>query len=54
MSGAILVSPCAESRLASAATWLAGRTEEHVTIVGASIEAAAEVARRALSRHDPA
>ena len=53
MSGAILVSPCAESRLASAATWLAARTEPHVTIVGAGIEAAAEVARRALavSRH---
>src|SRR3954471_19225587 len=48
MSGAILVSPCAESRLASAAGWLAARTEPHVTIVGASIEASAEVARRAL------
>ncbi len=49
MSGAILVSPCAESRLASAARWLAARTEPHVTIVGASIEGAAEVARRALA-----
>jgi len=49
MSGAILVSPCAESRLSSAASWLAARGEPHVTIVGASIEAAAEVARRALS-----
>jgi hypothetical protein len=49
MSGAILVSPCAESRLASAASWLAARAEPHVTIVGASIEAAAEVARRALA-----
>jgi ATP-dependent helicase/nuclease subunit B len=48
MSAEVLVSPCAEARLASAATWLAARTEHHVTIVGASIEAAAEVARRAL------
>ena len=48
MSAEVLVSPCAEARLASAATWLAARTEHHVTIIGASIEAAAEVARRAL------
>ena len=48
MSAEILVSPCAEARLESAATWLAARTEHHVTIVGASIEGAAEVARRAL------
>jgi CRISPR/Cas system-associated exonuclease Cas4 (RecB family) len=48
MSVEILVSPCAEARLESAAAWLAARTEHHVTIVGASIEAAAEVARRAL------
>ena len=53
MSGAILVSPCAEARLASAAAWLAARTEPHVTIVGASIEAAAEVARRALGLERP-
>ena len=49
MSGSILVSPCAEARLASAAAWLASRTEHHVTLVGASIEAAAEVARRGLA-----
>lgn len=49
MSAEILVSPCAEARLATAASWLAARTEPHVTLVGASIEAAAEVARRALS-----
>lgn len=49
MSREILVSPCAEARLASAATWLGARKEHHVTIVGASIEAAAEVARRALA-----
>lgn len=49
MPGAILVSPCAETRLSRAAAWLASRTEPHVTIVGASIEVAAEVARRALA-----
>jgi len=49
MSREILVSPCAEARLASAAAWLASRTQAHVTIVAASIEAAAEVARRALN-----
>lgn len=48
MSGAVLVSPCAEARIARAAAWLAARTDHHVTIIGASIEAAAEVARRAL------
>jgi CRISPR/Cas system-associated exonuclease Cas4 (RecB family) len=51
MSAEILVSPCAETRLATAATWLRSRdprTEAHVTIVGASIDAAAEVARRGL------
>ena len=48
MSAEVLVCPCAEARLASAASWLAARPEHHVTIVGASIEAAAEVARRAL------
>ncbi|MDB4933596.1 MAG: ATP-dependent nuclease, subunit, partial [Labilithrix sp.] len=51
MSATILVSPCAETRLAGAAAWLQARdagTEGHVTILGASIEAAAEVARRAL------
>jgi RecB family exonuclease len=49
MSAAILVSPCAEARLAGAATWLAARTEARVTLVGAAIEAAAEVARRGLA-----
>lgn len=48
MSSEVLVSPCAEARLATAASWLAARTETHVTIIGASIEAAAEVARRAM------
>ena len=49
MSGALLVSPTAEERLERAASWLAGRRERHVTIVGASIEASAEIARRALA-----
>ena len=51
MAAEILVSPCAEARLATAAAWLRAkdpRTHAHVTIIGASIEAAAEVARRAL------
>lgn len=48
MSGAVLVSPSAECRLERAAAWLAARGERHVTVVGASIEAASEIARRAL------
>jgi CRISPR/Cas system-associated exonuclease Cas4 (RecB family) len=51
MTAEILVSPCAETRLAAAAAWLRSRdprASTHVTIVGASIDAAAEVARRAL------
>jgi CRISPR/Cas system-associated exonuclease Cas4 (RecB family) len=48
MSRLVLESPCAEERIARAAAWLAARREDHVTIVGASSEAASEVARRAL------
>src|SRR4051812_3163126 len=48
MSGGIPVGPCAESPLSSAAAWLPARTEPDVAIIGPSIEAAAEVARRAL------
>ena len=48
MISTVVVDPRAESRLEQAAAWLAARTEPHVTIVGASIEAAAEVARRAV------
>ncbi|MDB4941010.1 MAG: ATP-dependent nuclease, subunit [Labilithrix sp.] len=48
MSGEILVCASAESRLTSAAAWLARRSEPRVTIVAASVESAAEVARRAL------
>ncbi|MBX3189758.1 MAG: PD-(D/E)XK nuclease family protein [Labilithrix sp.] len=49
MSGSILVSPSAQARLDRAATWLAARPERHVTVMGASIEGAAEVCRRALA-----
>lgn len=42
-------SPSASTRSSRAAAWLAQRTEPHVTIIAASIDAAAEVARRALS-----
>ena len=44
-------SPSAAARLARAATWLAERKEPHVTILAASIDAAAEVARQALTQH---
>lgn len=37
--------------MARAAAWLAARTEDHVTIVSASTDAAGEVARRALLLH---
>jgi CRISPR/Cas system-associated exonuclease Cas4 (RecB family) len=48
MTRLVLESPSAAARLARAASWLASRTEPHVTIVAASVEAASEVARRAL------
>jgi ATP-dependent helicase/nuclease subunit B len=48
MTCVILESPSAETRLARAAAWLAERSEVRVTIIGATLEAAAEVARRAL------
>lgn len=48
MSGAILASSAASSRVAKAAAWLSMRPEPHVTVVGATLDAAAEVARRAL------
>jgi CRISPR/Cas system-associated exonuclease Cas4 (RecB family) len=44
----ILESPCAEERLAQAAAFVAGRSERRVTVLGASTDAAGEVARRAL------
>ncbi len=55
MSRAVFSSPSAEARLDRAASWLASRRERHVTLVAASLEAAGEVARRALSKaEDPA
>ncbi len=49
MSREILVSPSSAGRLAAAAAWLSARSEDHVTIVGASPDAASEVARLALT-----
>ena len=49
MSRILFSSPSAETRLARAAGWLASRREARVTIVAASVEAAGEVARRALA-----
>jgi ATP-dependent helicase/nuclease subunit B len=48
-SAVVLESPCAEERLARATAFLAARGERSVTVVGASTDAAAEVARRALA-----
>lgn len=51
---AVFESPSAETRLRRAATWLADRQrergEDEVVILGASFDAASEVARRALGR----
>lgn len=49
MSRLLFSSPSAESRLARATAWLASRTEAHVTVAGATLEVAAEVARRVVS-----
>ncbi len=48
MSRVVLESPSAAARVDRAARWLGSRREAHVTIVAASIDAAAEVARRAI------
>jgi ATP-dependent helicase/nuclease subunit B len=50
MSRVVLSSPSADRRLERAAAWLAERPEAHVTIVASSLEAAGEVARRALAK----
>jgi RecB family exonuclease len=50
MSRVVLLGCEAASRLERAAAWLTERTESHVTIVGASLDAAAEVTRIALDR----
>src|SRR5690606_6465514 len=39
---------CPEARLTAAAAWLAARGEPRVTVVGASLEVASDVARRAV------
>src|SRR5690606_9004054 len=48
MSRTVLESACAEARLTAAAAWLAARGEPRVTVVGASLEVASNVARRAV------
>ncbi|MBX3226827.1 MAG: exodeoxyribonuclease V subunit gamma [Labilithrix sp.] len=48
MASVTFQSSSAEERIARAASWLAARADEHVTIVAASLEAAGEVARRAV------
>lgn len=50
MSRVVFSSPSADRRLERAATWLAERPEAHVTIIAFSLEAAGEVARRALGK----
>lgn len=48
VSRSVFESPSAESRIARAAAWLSARGDDRVVIVGASLDAAAEVARRAI------
>src|SRR5262249_26890885 len=48
MTRVVLESPSAAVRITRAAAWLASRTEPHVTVIGASVDAAAEIARLAL------
>src|SRR4051812_3441031 len=49
MTRVLFTSSSAEDRVDRAARWLAERSEAHVTVVGASVDAAAEVCRRALA-----
>ncbi|HVJ93237.1 MAG TPA: hypothetical protein VM580_25725, partial [Labilithrix sp.] len=49
MSRVVLESPSARVRVARAAEWLGSRSERHVTVIAASVDAAAEVARLALT-----
>lgn len=49
MSRAVWTGAAARERVRRASMWLAARSEPHVTIVAASLDAAAEVARSALS-----
>jgi ATP-dependent helicase/nuclease subunit B len=52
MSRVVYESPSARARVERAAEWLRSRREPHVTVVAASIAAAAEVARRAIAGGD--
>ncbi len=49
----VLESPTVEARIQRAATFLASRTEPYVMIIAASVDAAGEVARRALDLGAP-
>jgi CRISPR/Cas system-associated exonuclease Cas4 (RecB family) len=49
MASVVLESPSAKVRVGRAARWLAGRTEPNVTVLAAFVDAAGEVARRALA-----
>jgi RecB family exonuclease len=49
MSRVVLESPSAQARVLRAVQWLRSRREPHVTIIAASIEAAAEITRRAIA-----
>lgn len=48
MARVVFESPSAEARVVRGASWLAASAESRVTIVAASLEAAAEISRRAL------
>src|SRR5262245_58708514 len=48
MTRVILESPSTDTRLARAAAWLAERSDARVMIIGATLEATAEVSRRAI------
>ncbi|HVH46192.1 MAG TPA: hypothetical protein VM925_27770, partial [Labilithrix sp.] len=52
MARVVLESPSARRRVERAAHWLSSRREPHVTIVAASVDAAAEIARRAITSND--
>src|SRR5689334_6235056 len=49
MSRLVFESPSAHARVDRAAEWLRSRREPHVTVLAASIDAAAEIARRAIA-----
>jgi hypothetical protein len=53
MARVVVGSPSAHARIARAESWLREQTAGHVTIVAASMEAAAEVTRRAITNGGP-